>query len=233
MVKKEIFIFIQARSSSKRFPNKVLKKIGKKRVLELIFTRLNKINFEKKIIFLIPKNKNNSFLKKFLFRNKYNYFLGNEKNVLNRFFLAAKAFKAKNIMRITADCPFVDIKLVNKIIKKYFNSNYDYVSNVYPKRSYPDGLDVEIFNFRFLSYVFKNAKTFYDKEHVTSYIQKTKKFKFYNVVNKLDYSKLRVTLDYKNDLKNLNKILSILKFNYFCSLNDLLKVYKNCPKLFS
>ena len=57
--------------------------------------------------------------------------------------MAAKFFNAKHIMRITADCPLVDFRLLNSLIKRYLSSNNDYVSNVYPKRSFPNGLDAE------------------------------------------------------------------------------------------
>ncbi len=232
MVDKTIFIFIQARVSSKRFPDKILKKIGSKIVLDLLFQRLNKIRFKKKIVFLIPKNLKNKKLKKFLLKRKLNYFEGSEKNVLKRFFLAAKFFNAKHIMRITADCPLVDFKLLNSLIKKYLTSNFDYVSNVYPKRSFPDGLDAEIFNYKSLLYAVKNVKSSYDKEHVTTYIQRVKKLKYFNLTNKIDFKKIRITLDYKKDLKNLNIIFEKLNFDTYASLTKIIKVFKKNPDLF-
>ena len=232
MVEKTIFIFIQARVNSKRFPNKILKKMGSKIVLDLLYQRLSKIKFKKKIIFLIPKNYKNKKLKNFLEKKKFDYFEGSEKNVLNRFYMAAKFFNAKNIMRITADCPLVDFRLLNSLIKIYLSSNNDYVSNVYPKRSFPNGLDAEIFNYKSLSFAFKNVKSNYDKEHVTTYIQKVKKLRYFNLISKIDYKKIRITLDYKKDLKNLNIIFKKLNFDPYASLSKIIKIYQKNPNLF-
>ena len=96
----------------------------------------------------IPK-KNNSVLKKLLIKNNIDFFAGSEKNVLERYYKAALKFKGKNIIRITSDCPLIDAKLVDQTIKLYENSNSDYTSNCYP-RSFPDGLDVEVFSFKAL-----------------------------------------------------------------------------------
>ena len=58
MVKKDIFIFIQARETSSRLPRKVFKKIGNKSVIEIILDRLKKTMISKdNFIFLIPGNK--------------------------------------------------------------------------------------------------------------------------------------------------------------------------------
>ena len=146
MLKKKIYIFVQARISSKRFPKKIFKKINKYTVLDLIYLRLSRVKNPKEIIFLIPNNKKNLQLQVFMKKRNYKFFLGDEKNVLKRYFFAAKAFNAKNIIRITADCPFIDPKILDKMVKKYFEVKCDLLSNVFPKTTFPDGLDAEIFN---------------------------------------------------------------------------------------
>ena len=77
------------------------------------------------------------------------HFAGSENNVLDRFYKSAKNFKAKHIVRITADCPFSDPKLIDKLTKKYFKSKPDYICNTNPP-SFPDGFDIEIFNYKAL-----------------------------------------------------------------------------------
>lgn len=233
MVKKEIYIFIQARINSSRYPKKIFKKIGKYVVLDLIKKRLDKSKFSKNIIFLIPKNDKNLPLKNFLLKRNYKFFMGNERNVLSRFYNASNFFKSKNIVRITSDCPFIDYKLLDNMIKKYFMGKYDYLSNIYPKRSFPNGLDIEIFNHKALSFAKLKAKKKYDIEHVTPYILKNKKFKKFNFLNRPDTSKLRITLDYKEDLENLNLIFKKLKNNYKFCYSDILKLFLKEPEIFN
>ena len=82
----------------------------------------------------------------------------------------------------------------------------DYLSNVRPP-TFPDGLDVEIFTFDSLKYAWKNAKTKYDREHVTPFIVRSKKFKTFNLSNNIDYSKERFTVDKKEDFVLIKNII--------------------------
>ena len=113
-------IIVQARQTSKRFPNKVLKKIGGRSICEIIFKRLKKCKNINKIVFAIPGNAQNRQLKEHLKKINTEFFLGSENNVLSRFFKAAKKFKAKNIVRITGDCPLIDPTLVDDMMKKIY-----------------------------------------------------------------------------------------------------------------
>ena len=60
---------------------------------------------------------------------------------------AANKFKSDIIVRITGDCPLVDSQMLDNLLKKFQNENLDYLSNNNPP-TYPDGFDIEIFNFR-------------------------------------------------------------------------------------
>ena len=77
------------------------------------------------IVTAIPKNKKNKDLKKILQKNNFQYFEGSEKNVLQRFYLCAKKFNGKNIIRITADCPLSDPTMIDKFIEIFKYKNVD------------------------------------------------------------------------------------------------------------
>ena len=126
------------------FPNKVLKKIGKFSLCEIIQKRLKKSKLTNKIIFAIPNNKKNRKLFKHLNTINANVYLGSEKNVLEKNFLAAKKYKAKNIIRITGDCPLIEGRLIDEMINKFKKGKYDYV--IMQTTSFSDGFDIEIFN---------------------------------------------------------------------------------------
>ena len=137
-------IIVQARLNSSRFANKVLKKINKKTIIEIIFKRLQKVKNADEIVFSIPKNKREKKLKRILTKNNAKVFLGKEKDVLDRYYKTAKSYKATTIVRITADCPLVDSQLIDEMIAFYKKNNYEYLSNTI-KPTYPDGIDIEIF----------------------------------------------------------------------------------------
>ena len=220
-------IIVQAREDSVRFPKKVLFPILKKPLILKLLERLNYSKAKNIIIVAIPKNNNNSKLKRVLKKNKYNVFEGSEQNVLKRYYDAAKKYKVDIIIRITSDCPFADPKLIDEFVKTLTQNKFDYVSNTL-KPTYPDGLDAEVFTFKALKLAYRNAKNKYDKEHVTPYLKRHKKLKKFNCVYKKDLSKLRLTVDEKKDLEIIKFIFKKFKktnFNWEKVVNSKL-IYK-------
>ena len=216
------YAIIQARLNSTRLPNKVLKKIGNFYALEILIKRLKRSKLIDKII--IATNKKSKKLK--FFKKKYNLevFEGEDENVLKRFYDCSKKFNFKindNIIRITGDCPFIDGKIVDKGLELIKNSKIHVVSNT-QKLTYPDGLDFSIFKFKLLKKAYQEAKSEYDKEHVTSYIYKIKNLQKLDLKDEEDFSNIRLTLDTNSDLDFLN---FIFKLHCTKTLNFALKKF--------
>lgn len=227
-------IIIQARLGSTRLPNKVLKKINNLTILEIIYKRLKKVKNCDEIIFAIPNNKENIKLKNFIKKRICSkIFLGSEKNVLNRYYLAAKSFGSDIIVRITADCPFVDAKIIDNYIKIIKQYNLDYVYNGFP-HTYPDGLDVEVFNFKSLSLANKNANNDFQREYVTKYFRDNlKKFKVKHMKCPIpNVSNIRITLDEKSDYGLIKKIFDYFKSDIYFDWKKIIKLASNKKKLF-
>ena len=231
--KKKIHIIIQARLESTRLPNKVLKIINKKTILKTLLDRLKCSKLANKIILAIPKNSKNHKLKEYIIKNKLkNFYEGSSEDVLSRYYGAAKKFSSDIIIRITADCPLIDPKLIDQMILKFKKSNVHYLSNTL-NPTYPDGYDIEIFDFETLKKTFKNAKQKLDREHVTLYIKRNKaKFKIKNFSHSTNLSNLRLTIDEEDDFKLISNITSLMKNKHFFELKDVEKLYKKNPKLF-
>lgn len=203
---KNIVCIVQARMNSKRLPGKVLMKLNKRfNVLEFLIIRLKKSKEISKIIVACTKNKKDEKIIRYLKKMKIDFFRGSEPNVLQRYYEAAKKFKADVIIRITSDCPFSDPKLIDKFLKIFKKSNYDYYGNTKP-RTFPDGLDIEIFNFKTLKKAKKMCKSKFDLEHVTPYMLRSNSLRRGNFNLSKDLSKLRITLDTKMDLRFIRKI---------------------------
>tara|TARA_A100001015_G_scaffold311538_1_gene414983 strand:+ start:1834 stop:3864 length:2031 start_codon:yes stop_codon:yes gene_type:complete len=208
MVKKKKIAIIQARLNSVRLPNKILFKIDGLSLIEILYKRLKRSKqLDDIVIATTPSSEN---LINFLKKKKINFFVGNEQNVLKRYYFAAKKYEADIIVRITADGILADPKLVDKFLNNYTNLKVDYLSNQKPV-TYPDGLDIEIFNFKTLKYAYLKAKSKYDKEHVTPFIQNNKIFKKYNLENDKNLSDIRLTLDETEDFDSLKKIFKFFK----------------------
>jgi len=217
MVALNFGIIIQARTSSTRYPEKILKKIDKKNtVLDFQIKRILK-EFKNKNIFIATTLKKND-KKICLIAKKYNvnFFKGSERNVLKRYIDCAKKFNIKNIVRITSDCPLVDPNLIKKMLKIFLKRKFDYFANTYPisKSTFPDGSDIEIFKFSSLKKAFNSTKNKDDMEHVTSYFWKnTYLFKTKNYKIKKNLSGFRYCVDYKDDLVVIRQIVKYIDKN--------------------
>lgn len=216
---------IQTRTSSKRLPKKVLKKILGNEIFIIVYKRVLLSKFIDKAIIITSNSKDDDIIEKICKKKNIPIFRGPLKNVLKRYYLAAKKFNLKNIVRITSDCPLIDPDVISQVCVTYKNGNFDYVSNVI-KPTYPDGLDVEIFNISTLSRSLKNCKKNYDLEHVTSYIKRNDFFKKKNVRINEDFSNFRITLDNINDFKNIKYTFNKFRSIYKPRLKELIKVIK-------
>ena len=211
MKKKGVHVFVQARLTSKRLPNKVLRKlINNETSISLINKRLKNSKYIEKIIFIIPNNNKNLKLKNYMKKNNFEFFVGDEKNVFSRYYDAANHYKSNVIIRITADCPLIDSKITDKIIRILNSGKYDYVTNTYPP-SFPDGLDVEAFTRKSLNIASKIELDEYQKEHVTPIFRQNKNFKIFNYLNDINQSNIRLTLDNDKDFQKLKKIFKTIK----------------------
>ena len=230
MKKKKIVAIIQARVTSSRFPNKIFQKIGNKNLIEILIDRLKKSKHIDKIVLAIPNNKKNEIIRKKI-KNNISIYSGSENDVLDRYYKAAKRFKANIVVRICGDCPLIDPKVVDNIIAYYKNSNFDYVSNTI-EPTFPDGFDAEVFNFDVLKKTWKEAKTDTERENVTEYILQKSKFRKKNIAYKKDLSFLRLTVDARIDFEQIKKVY--LKFNKkkFFGIDEIFKLYVKDKNLF-
>ncbi len=224
-------VIVQARTNSTRLPNKVMKKIMKKTIIEILLYRLSYSQLIDKIVIATTRNKEDTKLVKLVKDLGYQVYRGSEKNVLKRFFDVSKIYKSKSIIRITGDCPLIEPKIVDRVIKLFEKNKVDYCSNINP-RTFPKGLDVEVFTQKALEYSLKKAKKINDFEHVTTIMQKSKKIKKANLFSKKKLSNIRVTLDEKIDFQVIKSVINYFKNNLIFSYGELCKLIKNEPKLF-
>lgn len=230
-----VVCIVQARMGSTRLPGKVLKKICGKTVLEHDIDRLKKIKNIDKIVIATTTLERDNFIVEEAKRLNIYYFRGSEEDVLSRYYYAAKENNANIIVRVTSDCPLIDSEVTEKIIQYYLDNDtkYDYVSNtIY--RTYPRGLDTEVFSFKALEKAFNEAENLRDIEHVTPYIwDNSSIFKLAQYKNEIDYSDLRWTLDTEEDFQLISSIYDKLyskKGNQF-DMSDILNLYKEYPEL--
>ena len=227
----KVIALVQARMGSVRLPQKVLKKISDKTIIELLLMRLSKSNELDEIIVATSENSENDMLVKHVESLGFKCTQGSEKDVLNRFYESAKSLDADIIVRITGDCPLVDPDIVDKCVKRFKTLNVDYFSNISPA-SYPDGLDTEVFSFNTLGQANNNAISAYDREHVTTFIRNSDLFSKDVLQNEIDYSNLRWSVDELEDLEVVTKVFNHFAPDLFFGWEDVLELATLKPDIF-
>ena len=235
-------LIIQSRVGSKRLRNKNLLNITKDnlKLIEIVILRLKQCKSVNKIILATSTKKENDVLIKIANKYKIEHFRGSENDTLSRFYYASKKFKADLIVRVTSDCALVDPIIVDKFINIFKRKKISYLSNTYhlldknnylnKENFYPDGFDVEIFDFKTLKYVNKNLKHKDRLEGgvITPFFKKYPKakqrFKLYipqdNFVKKKNY---KLSIDTKKDFNNVKKIFEYFHPNIYFSYYDVLR----------
>ncbi len=208
---KRTVCIIQARMGSTRLPGKVMKTLSGKTVLWHVITRLKQCRLIDEIVVATTSSENDKIIKRFCEENHFSFFVGDEFDVMGRYLDAAHAFSATTIIRITSDCPLIDPFLVDEMLRIFNPINMDYLSNILPPRTYPKGLDTEIFTTLTLEDATKLTQDPQDREHVTPYIMNhPEKFRLIPYYHKIDLSNERWTLDTQEDFEFIEKIYNAL-----------------------
>lgn len=227
-----ISVIIQARMGSSRLPGKTLMTIGGKPMLWHVIERLKGSKKIDDIIVATTTNPEDDAIEALAKEQAWLLYRGSSEDVLDRYYQAAKKFGIDVIVRITSDCPLIDPEIVDLIIEKHLSSGADYTSNVL-KRTFPRGLDVEVFNFKTLEKAHKQAKKDLQREHVTLYIYEHPEiFHLDNIENNKNLSYMRWTVDEMKDLELVRKIYSKLyKGGKIFLLQDIVNLFKKSPEL--
>ena len=208
-------IITQVRYESTRLPGKILLNFDKDNLLSFFILNLKNIKDVNKIILACPNDKYTEIFRLLSKKLKVDIFVynGSVNNVLDRYYKCAKQYSSENIIRITSDTPFINVNVIKKMINFYKKKNLLFLTNNKP-RFLPHGFDCEIIHNSILKKAKFNAKTKFEKEHVTPWIYKNYFKKLNNIkLIKKDYSSIRITIDTPNDylffLQNIQSLKKI------------------------
>jgi spore coat polysaccharide biosynthesis protein SpsF len=208
MHNKKIGIITQARMSSTRLPGKVLKEIKSQ---SLLTYHLQRLSLSEIPVYIATSNSSDDDpIEKFARAKNVFFFRGDLYDVLSRYYHCAKEYKLDIIIRVTSDCPLIDGHVIKEALKDYmqFENDEIYYSNCL-ERSFPRGMDFEIFSFKLLEQAYNNAKEDSDREHVTPYINKNIQG---NVIVKHylaeeNNNDLRLTVDMPEDFNLIKELI--------------------------
>jgi glutamate-1-semialdehyde aminotransferase/spore coat polysaccharide biosynthesis protein SpsF (cytidylyltransferase family) len=202
-----IVALVQARMGSTRLPGKVLADIAGEPMLGRIVSRVERSRMVQKTIIATSAAKSDDPVAEVCEKKGIAVFRGSEKDVLDRFYHAAKSHQSDVVVRITGDCPLIDPEVIDRVITAYLADPCDYASNTLVC-TYPDGLDTEVFSFAALETAWRDARRAADREHVTPFLRTCQRFRLRNVESELGRSTrhMRWTVDEACDLEFVRAI---------------------------
>jgi spore coat polysaccharide biosynthesis protein SpsF (cytidylyltransferase family) len=215
--------------TSNRLLGKAIKKILDKESIVRLIDRMKRIKNSDDVILATSTDKSDDILVDIAIREKINFYRGSLDNVASRYYEAAKKFSLDQIVRVTGDAILCDDIMLQKAISSQISKGSDvtFIKNM------PYGTAKEVFNFRTIEAISKYAKIPSNTEYLEWFLENSRNFKVEYIKSPYKFNKrIRLTLDFEEDLLQLNKIFSALKhLNGEFSLKDVLKYLDKNPKI--
>lgn len=230
----KIIATIEARMTSSRLPGKVLKPILGRPILELLIDRLRLAHRLNDVVVATTTNPADDAIEALARRLGVGCYRGSEHDVLDRVLKAAKSANADVIVEVTGDCPLVDPGVVDQLVDCYLRNRFDYVANTL-QRTFPRGLDTQVFSTCTLEEVFRLTQDPADREHVSLYIyEHPERFSLHNVQSGLPekHWQHRLTVDTPEDFALIETIFERLyPQNPAFTLHDVIDLLEREPEL--
>lgn len=221
---------IQARMGSTRLPGKVLMDLAGEPMLARVVNRARRAQTLDDIVVAITDLAQDDGLAELCAARGWLCYRGSENDVLDRYYQAARQFGAKIVVRITSDCPLIDPEVIDQVVQAYHTPPpVDYACNLLPVRTFPRGLDTEVFGWDLLERLWHLDQNPATREHVTLYLHKhLAEFTTRGVTHPQDLSPMRWTVDTPQDLAFVRKIYEHFGCDAF-SWRDVLAVLSEHP----
>lgn len=201
---------VQARMGSERLPEKVMKSLEGKPMIEYVLNRLSRSHYLDQVVLATSVNEENDPLFEFVEQLGFPVFRGSEEDVMGRYIAAAKEYGADYVVRVTGDCPLIDPMIVDYVISYYKINDFDFVKLDVPD-TFIRGFDTEICSLKILEDAYEKAKREGDTkylEHVTYYLYThPEEYRIGTVLGEsLHRRPYRLCVDTKEDFRLLEEI---------------------------
>ncbi|MFC1582792.1 cytidylyltransferase domain-containing protein [Planctomycetota bacterium] len=226
---------IQARMASTRLPGKVLIPVVGQTLLAHQIERLEKCQGLNALAVATGDGEEDDPVAKECSRIGIPCFRGNPDDVLDRVLNAAKEYKAEAITHFTGNCPLIDPKISTSIIWHFLANTYKLVgcAGIIPEeRTFPHGLDTEIFSMETLEEAAGNAFQLDQRQDVTAWIYDNYPQQIHTFTYHSDQSRHRWIVKTPEDLELIKSIYNHLyhgEHDFY--LEDILAFLEDHPEL--
>ena len=202
-----VLAVIQARTSSTRFPRKVLEDLHGQPMLARQIERVLRAYSLDKVVVVTSTNIEDDEICEVATLARADFWRGPLADVQARILGACQQYGADHVVRLTGDCPLADPDVIDDVVSLHLSEGADYTSNVEPL-CYPDGLDAEVIRVSALAEAAKIARE--SHEHVTTMLRHWPKWKRSSLKHEPSLAHLRWTVDYPADLEKVRAIYADL-----------------------
>jgi spore coat polysaccharide biosynthesis protein SpsF len=226
-----LIAIVQARMGSTRLPGKVLLDVAGQTMLARVVRRVQPARTLSGVVVATARGPAEEPIVRECAAQGVDVFRGDEGDVLDRFYQAARAHQAEAVVRITADCPLIDPGLIDLVVGAFLEARPDYASNVL-QRTWPRGLDTEVVALPALERAWREAAQPYERSHVTPYLyQNPDLFRLLSVTHPRDYSGYRWTVDTAEDLAFVRAVYERLGVDGTFRWTDVIDLLAEEPEL--
>jgi spore coat polysaccharide biosynthesis protein SpsF len=227
-------VIIQARMTSTRLPGKSLMLLAGKPMIEHVVERARAISAVDEVWVATTNDGSEAPLVTWCNGANVPVHRGSADDVLSRFASVARESNADAIVRITADCPLLDPQVSGAVLQLFLSGagSLDYASNTL-QRTFPRGLDTEVFSRRILEGANAEAADALDREHVTRFFyRRPERFHLGNFAETADYSHLRWTVDTPDDFAFMSAVCEEIRVRRASfAWQDILRILAERPEL--
>jgi len=222
---------IQARMGSSRLPGKVLEPLLSQPMLWWDVTRVRACRQVEEIVVATTTLPADDVIARFCEQQGFSCFRGSEDDVLDRYYQAALFFEADRVVRVTSDCPLIEPSIIDAMLARFAEETaLDYLSNTIAPRTFPRGLDAEVFTVTALAEAWRGDDNPAWREHVTPFLYRhSETFRLGCFAQETDDSEMRWTVDTAEDLAFVRRIYDHFGRGDF-SWRDVLAVLETHPE---
>ncbi len=220
-------VIVLSRIDSARLPEKAIKCVNNKSIIEYVVEKAKKIKNSEIIIATPDRKIDDQILDKFKDDKEVKKYKGSLEKVSHRFLECMKHYKLDVAIRLNGDSPLHSYKIINDFLEIFIQKKPDLLTNVFP-RSYPVGMSIEIISLNALANACSRMTQESHFEHISKFFyENSDSFNIINISQEpINHSKVNLSVDTKEDFERFKWIINKCKQNYLnADYNELIKFY--------
>jgi len=213
--------------NSNRFPGKVLYMLNNSPLLKYLLGSIDRCKSIDKVIVATSRDIKDEPIVGFCNEHNIECYRGALNNVADRIREVITTFKLDSFVRISADSPLLDYRIIDSAVNVFLSENYSMVTNIFP-RSYPKGQSVEVVNSKMFLDNYPRFADEDDFEHVTKYFYRHhNQFDIHNLAADKDYSDISLAVDTPEDMNTIKRIIFKMKRPHWeYLLDEIIEMYR-------